>query len=71
MLGKRPTAAEEALRGSAPSEDLFADAGRLAAEACSPVDDQRGPAEYKRHLAGELTTRMLRAAADRALRQEA
>ena len=46
MLGRRATAAEEALRGAAPSEELFAEVGRLAAEACSPVDDQRGPAEY-------------------------
>jgi carbon-monoxide dehydrogenase medium subunit len=62
--------AEEALRGQKPSEDLFAEAARLAAEDCSPTDDQRGPADYKRHLAAELTHRALRRAVERALRKE-
>ncbi|ADB51444.1 FAD binding domain-containing protein [Conexibacter woesei] len=63
--------AEEALAGRQPSEDLFAEAGRLAAAASSPVTDQRGSAEYKRHAAGELTRRALRRATARALREEA
>jgi aerobic carbon-monoxide dehydrogenase medium subunit len=71
MLGRRSERAEEALRGQAPSEEVFAHAAELAAEDSSPVDDQRGPADYKRHLANELTQRVLRSAADRALRQEA
>ena len=50
------------LRGQRPSEDLFAEAGRLAAAASDPVDDQRGPVDYKRHLADELTRRVLRRA---------
>jgi carbon-monoxide dehydrogenase medium subunit len=54
------------LRGSRPSEDLFAEAGRLAAAASSPVEDQRGPVDYKRHLADELTRRVLRRATARA-----
>ncbi|TDB92189.1 xanthine dehydrogenase family protein subunit M [Actinomadura sp. 7K534] len=54
--------AEEVLRGAVPSEDVFAEAGRVAAEHCDPGSDQRGPADYKRHLAGELTTRALRRA---------
>ncbi|TQM70760.1 carbon-monoxide dehydrogenase medium subunit [Actinomadura hallensis] len=57
--------AEEALRGAVPSEEAFAEAGRIAAEHCDPVSDQRGPADYKRHLAGELTTRALRRAYER------
>lgn len=57
--------AEEALRGAVPSEETFAEAGRIAAEHCDPVSDQRGPADYKRHLAGELTTRALRRAYER------
>jgi aerobic carbon-monoxide dehydrogenase medium subunit len=62
--------AEELLRGKAPSEDLFAEAGAIAAEDCSPSADGRGPVDYKRHLAGELTRRALRRAADRAQRRE-
>ena len=30
---------------------------------CRPSADQRGPVDYKRHLAGELTVRALRRAA--------
>jgi carbon-monoxide dehydrogenase medium subunit len=63
--------AEELLRGQAPSEDLFAQAGVIASEDCSPGADGRGPIDYKRHLAGVLTTRALRRAATRALHQEA
>jgi carbon-monoxide dehydrogenase medium subunit len=58
--------AEELLRGSAPSEDLFREAGAIAAEDCSPSADGRGPVDYKRHLAGELTVRALARAAERA-----
>ena len=54
------------LIGQRPGEEVFADAGRLAAEASSPVEDQRGPVDYKRHLADELTRRVLRSAAARA-----
>ncbi|TDC96991.1 xanthine dehydrogenase family protein subunit M [Actinomadura sp. 7K507] len=57
--------AEDALRGAVPSEEAFAEAGRIAAEHCDPGSDQRGPADYKRHLAGELTTRALRRAYER------
>jgi aerobic carbon-monoxide dehydrogenase medium subunit len=53
-------AISEALRGKAPSEDLYAQAGAIAAETCSPVTDLRGSVEYKRHLASELTKRALR-----------
>ncbi len=63
--------AEELLRGKPPSEELFAEAGALAAEDCSPIPDGRGPVDYKRHLAGVLTKRALRRAAARALHQEA
>jgi carbon-monoxide dehydrogenase medium subunit len=58
--------AEEYLRGRPADEESFAQAGRIAAEHCAPSADQRGPADYKRHLAGELTTRALRRAAERA-----
>ena len=61
------TRAEEALVGRPPSEEAFAEAAALAAEDCEPIGDQRGPADYKRHLARELTHRALRRAAERAL----
>jgi carbon-monoxide dehydrogenase medium subunit len=55
-----------ALRGQQPSEELYATAGELAAQGCQPVTDQRGSADYKRHLADELTRRALRLAVARA-----
>jgi aerobic carbon-monoxide dehydrogenase medium subunit len=61
------TAAAQALAGEPPSDDLFARAGRLAAQACSPITDQRGSAEYKRHVAAVLTERALQRATARAL----
>ena len=63
--------AEASLAGEAPSDEAFARAASLAAEACRPVSDQRGSAEYKRHVAGVLTERVLRRATARALGAEA
>jgi aerobic carbon-monoxide dehydrogenase medium subunit len=60
------TRAEELLRGKPPSEELFAQAGEIASEDCSPGADGRGPIDYKRHLAGVLTQRALRRASARA-----
>jgi carbon-monoxide dehydrogenase medium subunit len=54
------------LIGQRPSADLFAEAGALAAAASSPIEDQRGPVDYKRHLADELTRRVLGRALQRA-----
>ena len=65
------TRAAGALRGQPPSDEAFARAAQLAAEESSPTADPRGPADYKRHLVGELTNRALRRAAARALQQEA
>ncbi len=68
-VGARHFVAEEAedfLRGAPATEASFARAGELAAGHCRPVSDQRGPAEYKRHLASELTIRALRRAVARA-----
>jgi aerobic carbon-monoxide dehydrogenase medium subunit len=58
--------AEEMLRGAPATEANLARAGEIAAEHCRPSSDQRGPADYKRHLARELTVRALRRALDRA-----
>ncbi len=60
--------AEEFLRGAPATEESFARAGQIAAEHCRPVSDQRGPADYKRHLARELTIRALRQALARVAR---
>jgi carbon-monoxide dehydrogenase medium subunit len=65
------TRAEELLRGRQPSDALFTEAGQIAAAECLPGTDGRGPADYKRHLAGVLTKRALRRSAARALHQEA
>jgi aerobic carbon-monoxide dehydrogenase medium subunit len=58
--------AEEFLRGRAPSEEAFSQAGEIAAGHCNPAADQRGPVQYKRHLVRELTVRTLRTAVGRA-----
>jgi carbon-monoxide dehydrogenase medium subunit len=58
--------AEELLRGEAPSDELFDQAGEIASADCNPTADGRGPVDYKRHLAGVLTSRALRRAAARA-----
>ncbi len=58
--------AEGFLRGRTATPQTLARAGQIAAENCRPVSDQRGPADYKRHLACELTTRVLGVAVARA-----
>lgn len=58
-------AISQALRGRPPSQELYAEAGAIAANYCTPVTDQRGSAAYKRHLAAELTRRALRRAVAR------
>jgi aerobic carbon-monoxide dehydrogenase medium subunit len=65
------TRAGELLRGQAPSEELFEQAGAIAAEDCMPMADTRGPVDYKRHLVGVLSKRALRRATERALQEEA
>ena len=61
------TDAETILVGNAPSDDLFRAAGAAAGAQSSPVGDVRGPVEYKRAMAAELTLRALRRATERAL----
>ena len=62
----RARAAEDALRGKAMNDASIAEAGRLAMSICDPVTDQRGDAEYKTAMAGEMTQRALRTARTRA-----
>jgi carbon-monoxide dehydrogenase medium subunit len=58
--------AEDVLRGQPASEDNLAAAADAAAGACNPAADQRGPVDYKRHLARELSLRALRRSVARA-----
>jgi len=58
--------AEQFLRGRPADAESLAKAGEIAAGHCHPATDQRGPADYKRHLVQELTTRVLRIAISRA-----
>jgi carbon-monoxide dehydrogenase medium subunit len=67
----RAAEAEDLLRGGPATEERFAAAALAAAESCDPASDQRGPADYKRHLAEVLTRRALRRAAARARGEEA
>lgn len=53
------TEAEDTLVGERPSEELFAEAARVAAAACDPTSDVRGSAEYKRHVTEVFTRRGL------------
>jgi carbon-monoxide dehydrogenase medium subunit len=62
----KATAAESALVGQTPSDDLIAEVARLAAGAAEPKADIRGSADYKRDVARVFVQRGLRTALDRA-----
>lgn len=62
----RARAAEDSLRGKAMNDASIAAAARLAMSICDPTADQRGDAEYKTAMAGEMTQRALRTARSRA-----
>jgi carbon-monoxide dehydrogenase medium subunit len=62
----RARAAEDSLRGKAMNDASIAEAARLAMKICDPAADQRGDAEYKTAMAGEMTQRALRTARSRA-----
>jgi CO/xanthine dehydrogenase FAD-binding subunit len=59
-------AAGAALVGKTPTEDGFAEAGRLAQEAARPITDVRGTESQRSHLVGVLVKRALRGAVSRA-----
>ncbi len=63
----RARAAEDCLRGKALNDAAIAEAARLAMSICDPAPDQRGDAEYKTAMAGEMTQRALRTARERAV----
>jgi carbon-monoxide dehydrogenase medium subunit len=58
--------AEDLLRGQAATAENFTAAAAVCRDRCQPQSDQRGPEDYKRHLAGVLTERALLRAAARA-----
>ena len=62
----RATAAEQALEGQAVTPDRIKRAADLAVEAARPISDQRGSAEFRRHLERVLTRRTLTTALARA-----
>ncbi len=55
----RAPSAEKCLIGEKPSESLFAKAGDAATGDCTPIDDFRGAAAYKKAMTGVLTKRTL------------
>jgi carbon-monoxide dehydrogenase medium subunit len=58
----RASAAEDALRGAAPTDDAIREAAELAASAAEPQSDHRGSAEYKRNVVRVFCERGLRTA---------
>jgi carbon-monoxide dehydrogenase medium subunit len=60
------TDAASALVGKVIDEAAIEDAARKAMAICEPAEDLRGDAEYKTHMAGEMTRRAIRQAIDRA-----
>jgi carbon-monoxide dehydrogenase medium subunit len=62
----RATAAEQSLEGQPVTPERIARAADLAVEAARPISDQRGSAEFRRHLVRVLTRRTLTTALARA-----
>jgi carbon-monoxide dehydrogenase medium subunit len=58
----RASAAEDALRGAAPTDDAIREAAELAASAAEPQSDHRGSADYKRNVVRVFCERGLRTA---------
>jgi carbon-monoxide dehydrogenase medium subunit len=62
----RATAAETALEGKPLTPELIERAADLAGQAANPISDQRGSADFRRHLVRILTRRTLTTALARA-----
>jgi len=62
----RAKKAEAALAGKKPEQAAIAQAAQLAADEAQPSSDLRGPAEYKKGLIKELTSRALSRSLERA-----
>lgn len=61
----RAVRAEEMLRGQAFTETNLKEVARLAAQECSPIDDLRASAGYRRRMVGVYVRRMLERAWDK------
>jgi carbon-monoxide dehydrogenase medium subunit len=62
----RADAAERVLTGKVIDEGLIEQAAVQAMAICDPAEDLRGDAEYRTHMAGEMTRRAIRLALQRA-----
>ena len=62
----KASSAEDFLSGNVAAPDNVNEAARLAMDASDPIEDDRGPVEYKRAMVRELTRRALRRALERA-----
>jgi aerobic carbon-monoxide dehydrogenase medium subunit len=62
----KATQAEAFLRGKPMAPDNINQAAQLAMEASDPIEDDRGPVDYKQAMVRELTRRALRRAGARA-----
>ena len=62
----KATAAEASLLGKPLNDAALAEAAQMAMAICDPMPDQRGDADYKRAMCGEMTRRALLAAQARA-----
>jgi len=62
----RATAAERALEGQPLTKEKIEEAAKLAVEAARPISDQRGSADFRKHLVRVLTRRTLTTALARA-----
>jgi CO/xanthine dehydrogenase FAD-binding subunit len=60
------TAAASAIIGKKLDDAALDNAARLATSVATPIDDMRGTAEFRRHIVGVLTRRVLTIAAERA-----
>lgn len=54
-----PRAAEQFLSEIEPTPAVFKEAARLASDACTPIDDVRGSARYRKAMVRRLTERAL------------
>ncbi len=53
---------EELLEGKAPTDGLIEEAARIASSECDPLSDIRATREYRRHVTGVVTSRLIRRA---------